>query len=107
MAQRLIQALHGDPGGLGERFVRAYLSLWEDPATAEPLHAIVRSALTSPRAAGQLRAIFSAQAVRPFTAALGGRQPDTRAALAEPTCWASPSPATAVTSKSLARLSPL
>jgi AcrR family transcriptional regulator len=82
MPQGLIQALHGDPGQLGERFVRAYLSLWEDPATAQPLHAIVRSALTSPRAAGQLRAIFTAQAIRPFTAALGGHQPGTRAALA-------------------------
>lgn len=82
MAQRVIQALHGDPDELGERFVRAYLSLWEDPATAEPLLIIVRSALTSPRAAGQLRAIFTAQAIRPFTAALGGHQPETRAALA-------------------------
>jgi hypothetical protein len=42
----------------------------------------VRSALTSPRAAEQLRAIFTAQAIRPFTAALGGQKPDTRAALA-------------------------
>jgi AcrR family transcriptional regulator len=82
MPQRLMQALDGDHDALGERLVHAYLSLWEDPATAEPLLTIVRSALTSPRAAQQLRAVFSAQAVRPFAAALGGQQPETRAALA-------------------------
>ena len=82
MAQRLIQALQGDHDRLGERLVRAYLSLWEDPASAEPLLIIVRSALTTPRAAEHLRAIFTAQTIRPFTAALGGPKPDTRAALA-------------------------
>jgi AcrR family transcriptional regulator len=82
MAGRLTRALDGDHDSLGARVVRAYLSLWEDPATAEPLFTIVRSALTSPRAAQQLRAVFSAQALRPFAAALGGQQPETRAALA-------------------------
>jgi hypothetical protein len=62
--------------------MRAYLSLWEEPATAGPLFTIVRSALASPRAAEHLRAIFGAQAVRPFTAALSGQHPETRAALA-------------------------
>lgn len=82
MAQRLIQALGGDRDQLGERLVGAYLSLWEDPATAEPLLTIVSSALTSSRAAEQLRAIFSAQALRPFITALGGQQPEIRAGLA-------------------------
>jgi hypothetical protein len=40
------------------------------------------SRLRLPRCRPQLRAIFTAQAIRPFTTALGGHKPDTRAALA-------------------------
>lgn len=44
--QRMAAVLdEGDGATLGERFVRMYLALWEDVATAGPLRVLVRSAL--------------------------------------------------------------
>src|SRR4051794_23640348 len=43
VAAGLLSALAGDPEGLGRRMADAYLRLWEDPATAEPIRAVARS----------------------------------------------------------------
>ncbi len=51
----ILEALAGDSDQLGERLVRAYLSLWEDPKIAEPLLAIARTALATQRTAEHLR----------------------------------------------------
>ena len=55
------EALAGDPEGLGERLVRTYLKLWEDPASAGSVLATVRSAITSDRAADRLQSLLGAQ----------------------------------------------
>lgn len=45
----------------GERLVRVFLAMWEDPVTREPLLAILRSAMTHEAAARQLRAFIADQ----------------------------------------------
>jgi AcrR family transcriptional regulator len=61
LLRRLAEALGGDPGSLGERLVRTYLELWEDPASAESVLATVRSAIASGRAADRLQALLGAR----------------------------------------------
>ncbi|WP_433379493.1 TetR family transcriptional regulator [Actinoplanes sp. CA-142083] len=80
--ERMTQALGGDPEHLGERLVDAYLRLWEDPASAEALLAIARSAISSDRAADRLQAVLGARFLAEIAPRL--RQPDgaERAALA-------------------------
>src|SRR3954452_13766228 len=51
----------GDPSGVGERFVRFYLALWEDPTTGPVLLAVFRSAVSHDRAAALLREFVSAR----------------------------------------------
>ena len=79
---RMTEALAGDPDRLGERLIRTYLSLWEDPVSAEPFLAIVRSAVSSDRAADHLRAIISARVLGTAAPALTQDNSDVRAALA-------------------------
>ena len=61
-------ALDGNPDTLGERLVRAYLSLWIDPRSASTMQAMLRSALDSSAARDhverdlQLRLTRSAEA---------------------------------------------
>jgi AcrR family transcriptional regulator len=43
--QVLGPALEGPPDGAGERLVRAFLSIWDDPAVSPVLIAVVRSAM--------------------------------------------------------------
>jgi AcrR family transcriptional regulator len=69
--QRMAQALTGDPDHLGERLVDTYLSLWEDPASAAALLAIVRSAIASDRAADRLQAMLSARFLADLAPHLG------------------------------------
>lgn len=49
------EILGGSPEGIGERLVRAFLAIWENPASRAPLLAVVRSALTHDAAATVLR----------------------------------------------------
>jgi AcrR family transcriptional regulator len=51
LPERMLGALAGDPADVGRRFTSTYLLLWEDPDTRPLLHALVRSAATSPAAA--------------------------------------------------------
>lgn len=44
---------------LGERVTRFFLRVWDDPASREPLLAVVRSAVTNETAAGVFRAMVS------------------------------------------------
>ena len=58
------QVLAGGPSGLGERLLRTFLSIWDDPVARMPLLALVRSAMSSDGAAdllrsGMLRLIFA------------------------------------------------
>jgi AcrR family transcriptional regulator len=80
--QRVLAALAGDPESLGERMTDAYLRLWEDPATAEPILAIARSAIASNKAADRLRAILGTRLLHQVALQLASDHQDTRAALA-------------------------
>jgi AcrR family transcriptional regulator len=51
--------LAGDPDGLGERFVRFFLSIWADAEKREPFVALIRSAVTHDQAAEMLRQFVS------------------------------------------------
>lgn len=82
LIQRMLAALTGEPGHLGERMVDTYLQLWEDPATAEPLLAIARSAIASDKAADRLQAILNANVFREALPHLAQDHADTRVALA-------------------------
>ena len=52
----------GGEDGLGERLVRFFLAMWEDPVAREPMLALVRSAVANERAAATLRG-FVAEAL--------------------------------------------
>ncbi|WP_203897739.1 TetR/AcrR family transcriptional regulator [Virgisporangium aliadipatigenens] len=71
MAELMVRALTGHPDGLGERVLRAYLAVWEDPAMAGPLLAVVRSAVTSERAAERLRTLIGARLLAEVAPHLG------------------------------------
>ncbi|WP_433888515.1 TetR family transcriptional regulator [Streptomyces sp. CA-111067] len=55
---RLAAALGGDPHTVGVRLTETYFALWEAPDTGPTLAAILRSAVTSPKAMDLLRASF-------------------------------------------------
>jgi AcrR family transcriptional regulator len=54
----------GDPAELGERIVRTFLGIWEDPTTGPAIRATVRSAVANDRSARLLREFFATQVVR-------------------------------------------
>lgn len=55
----LRDALSGSRETEGERLTRAYLGLWEDPATGTQMRVVARSALTNELAATRLRSLLS------------------------------------------------
>lgn len=81
-AERMVEALNGDRDGLGERVVRLYLGLWEDPVTAAPLLTVFRSAVGSDRAAELLREFLSGQVLSRVAPAVGVDHARLRATLA-------------------------
>ena len=72
----------GDSNSLGERFVRMYLALWEDVATAGPVRALVRSALASEEASALLEDFMRAQVLHVVVPVLDADRPELRATLA-------------------------
>jgi AcrR family transcriptional regulator len=80
--KQIMTALAGDAEHVGRRTVDTYLALWEDPATAEPILAIARSAISSDRAADRLRAILGATLFRQALNNLPADHAEVRAALA-------------------------
>jgi len=57
-------ALAGDDAHLGERVVRMFLSVWDDPRTGPPLLALVRSGLQHDWSARMLREFVTARILR-------------------------------------------
>lgn len=55
IGDRMSGVFDGDVEGLGERFASAYLDIWEDPDTGPMMGAMLRTALTTERAAELLR----------------------------------------------------
>ncbi|MCX4676344.1 TetR family transcriptional regulator [Streptomyces sp. NBC_01433] len=72
----------GSTDGLGERLVRYFLSVWENPATRAPLLAILRSALTHEAAASVLRGFVLRRLLERIAAELDVPDPTFRAELA-------------------------
>ncbi|TDB91963.1 TetR/AcrR family transcriptional regulator [Micromonospora fluostatini] len=57
------QVTAGDPGGLGERLVRLFLTVWDSPAGAGAV-ALLRSSMTNDRTARMLRDFLVTQVLR-------------------------------------------
>ncbi|HEY1484502.1 MAG TPA: TetR family transcriptional regulator [Micromonosporaceae bacterium] len=69
-AEFMPAALAGDVDHLGERVVRMFLSVWDDPRTGPPLLALVRSSLAHDWSARILREFVTAQILRRVVARL-------------------------------------
>jgi AcrR family transcriptional regulator len=69
-AEFLPAALSGDIDQIGERVVRMFLSVWDDPRTGPPLVALVRTALQHDWSARMLREFLTAQILRRIVARL-------------------------------------
>lgn len=59
LADLVSEVSEGGPDGLGERLVRGYLDLWEDPDAGQWLRVVVGAASASPKAAAALAALAS------------------------------------------------
>ncbi|EFL33928.1 TetR family transcriptional regulator [Streptomyces viridochromogenes DSM 40736] len=72
----------GPLDGVGERLVRFFFGIWENPATRAPLLAIVRSAVTNETAAAVFRRIIATQVLRRIAVRLDLPDAELRAELA-------------------------
>jgi AcrR family transcriptional regulator len=72
----------GGPEGMGERVARFMLGVWEDPATREPLLAIVRSAVTNEQAAAVFRDLVGRRVLARVAGELPAADPEFRVQLA-------------------------
>lgn len=72
----------GPLDGVGERLVRFFFGVWENPATRAPLLAIVRSAVTNETAAAVFRRIVATQVLRRIAGRLDLPDAELRAELA-------------------------
>lgn len=70
---RVIAAASGDQNHLGQRVVAAYVDLWEDPTTAAPLHAAVRTAVSSTGGAALMQEFVQTQMLPIFRPVLDDR----------------------------------
>ncbi|MGP3686861.1 TetR/AcrR family transcriptional regulator [Streptomyces sp. IBSNAI002] len=79
----VVPAILGEgPDGIGERLVRYFLGIWENPVTRAPLLAVIRSALTHEAAAAVLRRIVLRRLLERVAADLDVPDPTFRAELA-------------------------
>ena len=67
--------------GLGERLVRMFLRILDDPASGTPLVALVRSAATNDHAADMLRGFVEREVLGRLVKAIEAPHPELRAAL--------------------------
>ncbi|MCC6224203.1 MAG: TetR family transcriptional regulator [Thermoleophilia bacterium] len=80
-SDRIPELMEGKPSGLGERVVRYFLSVWEEPQRREVLIAMLRSAATNERAAELLREFVRREVVDRVTASLRHEHAELRATL--------------------------
>ena len=71
----------GDPEALGERIVRAFLDIWEHPASGPAIRATLRSAVANDLSARLLREFFATQVVRRVVHELAADEPPETGAL--------------------------
>nr|WP_272919187.1 TetR family transcriptional regulator [Streptomyces sp. SID8352] len=72
----------GDMEDIGRYIVRLYLTMWQEPATARPLAAMVRTGMSDPEAADILKQVLTSTILGPLAAASGRDQPGLRITLA-------------------------
>jgi AcrR family transcriptional regulator len=70
-AELVPSVLDGERAAIGERLVRLFLRVWDDPATGPRIVAIVRSALAHDWSARMLREFVVSQVLRRVVAAAG------------------------------------
>ncbi|MFP5219207.1 MAG: TetR family transcriptional regulator [Actinomycetes bacterium] len=73
--------LEGPRDGVGERVVRTFVGIWDGVPGQGPMLALLRSAVSDPRAADSLRDFLSRVILGPLTAAAAPDRPELRAAL--------------------------
>ncbi|MEO7981132.1 MAG: TetR family transcriptional regulator [Sporichthyaceae bacterium] len=74
-AEQLPQVLAGDPDGTGERLVRLFLSVWEQPGFRTPMLGLLRSALTGEQGAATLREFVGSALLGRVAVAVGQDDP--------------------------------
>jgi AcrR family transcriptional regulator len=74
--------LAGGEAGVGERFVRFVVEMWDRPEIRPSILGVVRSATTDPVAAAMLRALLTDGPLRALAAAIQRPDADARVALA-------------------------
>jgi AcrR family transcriptional regulator len=79
--QVLPTILQGDVDALGERLVRGFLALWDDPASRRRMLAVVRSAVRQETAAAMLRAFLRREVIGTVARSLDTPDADLRATL--------------------------
>jgi AcrR family transcriptional regulator len=74
-AERLPEVLAGDPAQLGERLVRLFVSIWDEPDFRAPMLGLLRSAMTGEQGATMLREFVGGALLGRVAAALGDIDP--------------------------------
>jgi AcrR family transcriptional regulator len=68
----LVAALTGGEGDIGQRMVRAYLQMWEEPGTAASMVSMLQSATSNSDAHEAFRDFMQSYVLTAVSAALGG-----------------------------------
>jgi AcrR family transcriptional regulator len=74
-AERLPEVLAGDPAQLGERLVRLFVSIWDEPDFRAPMLGLLRSALTGEQGATMLREFVGGALLSRVAAVVGDIDP--------------------------------
>jgi AcrR family transcriptional regulator len=74
-AERLPEVLAGDPAQLGERLVRLFVSIWDEPDFRAPMLGLLRSAMTGEQGATMLREFVGGALLGRVAAAVGDIDP--------------------------------
>jgi len=74
-AERLPEVLAGDPAQLGERLVRLFVSIWDEPDFRAPMLGLLRSALTGEQGATMLREFVGGALLGRVAAVVGDIDP--------------------------------
>jgi AcrR family transcriptional regulator len=56
--------LHGDPDDLGERIVRTFVSVWENPVSGAAFRSLIRGAVAHPATGRLVKEFFALQVIR-------------------------------------------
>jgi AcrR family transcriptional regulator len=74
-AERLPEVLAGDPAQVGERLVRLFVSIWDEPDFRAPMLGLLRSAMTGEQGATMLREFVGGALLGRVAAAVGDVDP--------------------------------